>query len=226
MIDPVTGQEVPAGAGQTQVSPNALKELGDFKQFFEDISPLLEKLNASPDLVQAIVSDKINDEFAKAALAGKLTVEEAQTATAAVKAVEKELGTQAFNTASPEEISKLVEEKVSALESRLTEKDEMKQFESYTSQFISNTPDFKDYSEAISEWLDEHDVTDVKVAYYAVKGELSEKKAKEMADSDASEYAKNVMMTAGGGNVPANAIVGGQPLIDTLIAPRTNPNRF
>ncbi len=225
MIDPVTGKEVPV-TGQTPTAPDAQKELQDYKQFFEGVTPLLEKLNASPDLVQAILADKINDEFAKAALQGKLTVGEAQAATAAVQAVEQEIGTKAFNAASPEEISRLVEEKVGALESKLNEKDDMRQFESYTNQFISSTPDFSKYSEQISEWLDEHDVTDIRVAYYAVKGELSEKEAKDRAEADASENAKNAMLTAGGGGVTSNAFVNGQPLVDVLIAGRANPNRL
>ena len=221
MIDPTTGQEVP-GAGQTP--ENRLAEL---EKFFEGISPVLVKLNASPDLVQAMLADKINDETAKAALEGKLSIEKAEkVAAAAVDAVAADLGAKAFNAASSDEVSRLVEEKISALRSEWKEHEDMSTFETYTNQFISETPDFAKYSGAISEWLDEHDVTDVRVAYYAVKGELSEKAAKERSDADAVENAKNVMLTAGGGNIPSNAIVGGQPLIDSLIANRANPNRF
>jgi len=227
MIDPTTGQEVPVPgqAPEEGVSTDA-NRLAELEGFFERISPVLVKLNASPDLVQAVLADKINDEFAKAALEGKLSIKEAEAATAAVATVEKDLGTKAFNAASPDELSKLVEEKISALKNEWTERDDMKTFESYTNQFISETADFSKYSENISKWLDEHDVTDVRVAYYAVKGELSEKQAKEKADADAAENAKNVMLSAGGGNIPSNAVVGGQPFIDSLIANRTNPNRL
>lgn len=218
--------QVPAQVGQTPPSGDPAKELSDYKQFFEGVTPLLEKLNASPDLVQAILSDKVTDEFAKAALAGKLSIAEAEAATAAVKQVEKEIGTKAFNTADPDEISKLVEEKVNALKTELTEKDDMRQFEQYTNEFISSTPDFSKYSAAISEWLDNHDITDVSVAYFAVKGELSVKEAKQAADDAAAENAKNVMLTAGGGNIPANAQVNGQSLVDSLIANRANANRL
>lgn len=222
-----TGQGVPADGQTPEVSLEALiKENKEYKQFFDGVTPLLEKLNPSPDLVQAILAGKIDDSYAKAALAGTLTVKDAEVATAAAAAVEKEIGTKAFSTTSPEELSKLVEEKVSALEAKLTDKDDMRQFESYTNQFISDTPDFTQYSTAIAEWLDEHDITDVKVAYYAVKGELSEKQAKEAAEADAAENAKNVMLNASGGGISANAIVGGQPFIDSLIASRPNPNRF
>lgn len=226
MIDPVTGKEAPATGQASEVPANALEELAKYKEFIDGATPLLEKLNASPDLVQAILADKINDEFAKAALAGKLSVKEAEAATAAVKAVEGELGTKAFNASSPDEISKLVEEKVSALKNELAQKDDARQFESYTNKFISETADFGKYSEEISKWLDDHDITDIRVAYYAVKGELSEKQAKEAADADAAENAKNVMLNASGGGVSASATVGGQSFIDSLIAPRTNPNRL
>ena len=226
MIDPTTGQEVP-GSGQTPENfAEVMKERDDYKKFFTDATPLLEKLNASPELVQAVMADKISDEFAKAALAGQLSIKDAEIATAATAAVEKQLGTKAFNAANPDELSRLVEEKVSALESKLAEQDDKRQFESYTNQFISDTSDFANYSAAIAEWLDEHDVTDVKVAYYAVKGELSEKQAKEAADADASNTAKDFMRTQGGGSISANQIIGGQPFIDSLIANRTNPNRF
>lgn len=221
MIDPITGQEAP-DAGQAPAGDR----LAELEGFFEKISPVLVKLNASPDMVQAILADKINDEFAKAALEGKLSVKEAEVATAAAKAVEAEVGTKAFNTASPDELSKLVEEKISALKNEWTEKDEMRAFEQSTNQFISETPDFSKYSENISKWLDDHDITDVRVAYYAVKGELSEKQAKEAADADAAENAKNMMLNASGGGISANATIGGQPFIDTLIGNRTNPNRF
>ncbi len=224
MIDPTTGQEVPA-TGQTPETDAA--RLAQLESFFENISPVLVKLNASPDTVQALLADKITDDVAKAALEGKLSIAKAEeVASAVVNAVEKDLGTKAFNAASPDELTRLMEEKISALKSELEQKDDMRTFESYTNQFISETADFANYSEQISKWLDEHDVTDVRVAYYAVKGELSEKAAKEQADAEAAENAKNVMLTAGGGGLSANAIVGGQPLIDSLISNRSNPNRF
>lgn len=215
------------GAPETGQAPaSETTRLAELEKFFEGITPVLEKLNASPDLVQAILADKINDDFAKSALKGELTVKEAEVATTAVKQVEKEIGTPAFNAASPDELNKLLEGKIAALENKLNEKDEMKAFEQQTNQFISSTPDFEKYSEQISKWLDDHDVTDIRVAYYAVKGELSEKEAKEAADAVAAENAKNVMLNAGGGGISANTIVNGQPLIDSLIASRANPNRF
>jgi len=226
MIDPTTGQEVP-GSGQTTESfEEVMKERDELQKFFNGATPLLEKLNASPDLVQAILADKVNDEFAKAALAGTLSTKDAEIATAAAVAVEKQIGTKAFNAADPDELSRLMEEKVSALESKLAEKDDQRQFESYTNQFISETSDFTKYSQAIADWLDDHDVTDIRVAYYAVKGELSEKQAKEAADAEASNIAKDFMITQGGGGIHSNATINSQPLIDSLVANRSNPNRF
>ena len=221
MIDPITGQEAPAN-GQAPDSDR----LAQLEKFFENISPVLVKLNANPDLVQAVLADKISDEFAKAAIDGKLSIKEAEEVTKAAKAVEAEIGKKAFNAISPDEVSKLVEEKVAAFKSEWTERDDMKTFQDKTNSFISETADFEKYSGEISKWLDEHDVTDIRVAYYAVKGELSEKQAKEKANEDAAETAKNIMLNAGGGNIPGNAMVGGQALIDTLIAGRVNANRL
>ena len=52
------------------------KELGDYKEFFNDINPLLEKLQEQPELVQAILDDKLTPELVEAVLAGKIKVEQ------------------------------------------------------------------------------------------------------------------------------------------------------
>lgn len=221
MADPTPGT-TPDG----QVAPDSNVELTEYKQFFGGISPLLEKLDKNPDLVQAILGDKIDAAFAKAALDGTLTVKEAQAASQAVAEVKQEVGAAAAASMTPEAFSKLVEDKMAALESKLTEKDSMRDFETYTNGFIASTPDFEKYSGAISTWLDEHDVTDIRVAYYAVKGELSEKEAKAAADVAAAENAKNVLLNAGGSGVRADTMINGVPLVDTLIASHSNANHL
>lgn len=46
---------------------------------------------------------------------------------------------------------------------------ELKTFELNIQDFISRTPDFKEYASEIDKWLDTHDETDISVAYRAVK---------------------------------------------------------
>ena len=49
------------------------------------------------------------------------------------------------------------------------EQEELKAFELNIQDFISRTPDFKEYAVEIDRWLDTHDSTDIAVAYQAVK---------------------------------------------------------
>ena len=70
------------------------------------------------------------------------------------------------------------------------------------------------------------DVTDIKVAYYAVKGELSENEAAKRASRDQAEYAKNQALNAGGGGGTAGYFPEGVDPADVFIAGRSNPNVF
>lgn len=199
-------------------------ELGEFRSFFQGISPLLDKLDKSPELVQAIVDGKIDAELAKAVMDGKVSIGDAKAVTQAHAEVKKEMGSKGYNAASPEDIARLVEEKVGEVRGELKEVEEMRSFEASVNDFIANTPDFSEYASEISDWLDEHDVTDIKVAYYAVKGQVSEREAKKQAERDAAEYQKG--MVAPGGGSGSYYVPNSGELVDQLIAGRTNPNLF
>jgi len=70
-------------------------------------------------------------------------------------------------------------------------------------------------------------VTDIEIAYYAVKGQVSEREAKKRADEASGEYAKDVALNAGGGNSRVTySGEGAGNIIDSLIAGRSNPNIF
>ena len=207
------------------------QELGEYRKFFDEVAPLLEKLDKNPDLVSAIIDGKVDSNLAKAAMEGKITIGEAQVISKANAEVKKELGSKEYKTTSPEEISKLIEEKVAAakdeFKSSLKEMEDTRSFEAKVNDFIANTPDFADYASEIDTWLDEHDITDIQVAYYAVKGQLSEKAAKKAAGEAQGEYAKDVALNAGGGNSRRTDGGGdGENLVDSLIAGRSNPNIF
>ena len=203
------------------------RELGEHREFLTSITPLLDKLEKSPELVQAILDGKIDATLAKAALEGKLTFGEAAAATAANAEVKAELGAEGYKAATPDEIGKMVAEKVSEAMRGIEEKDEVRDFERKTDEFISSTPDFVTYADAIDKWLDAHpSVSDVDVAYYAVKGEMSMKDAKATADAAAAEIAKDMVLNAAGGGVTAQFTSDGTPIVDKLISGRPNPNSF
>ena len=67
------------------------QELGGYREFVQSITPLLEKLDASPQLVQAIIDGKIDSDLAQAVADGKVTIGDAAVVTEAAKEVEKVL---------------------------------------------------------------------------------------------------------------------------------------
>jgi len=207
------------------------EELGEYRTFFEGVAPLLDTLDKSPELVQAIINGQIDENIAKAAIEGKISVGDAKTITQAHSEVKKELGNKEYAKATPDEVAKMVEDRVSKVEAKFKEDlkgvEDARVFEQAVNEFIANTPDFTDYAQAVETWLDDHkDVTDIKVAYYAVKGELSEAEAGKRAEEEKAEYEKNVALNAGSGAGGISNIPEGTNAIDILVAGRSNPNIF
>lgn len=205
-------------------------ELGEFRKFFSDIAPLLDKLDQSPEIVQAIIDGNITSDLAKAAMEGKVSITDAQIVSKAHEEVKKELGREGYKGALPEEVTKLVEDKAREIkgefQKELKERDELNAFESTVNDFIARTPDFSKYASEIDNWLDEHEVTDIAVAYYAVKGELSEKEAKKQAEIDQAEAEKSGALNMGGAPGQATHIRGDANVVDQLISSKSNPNIF
>lgn len=199
------------------------QELGEYRQFFQNIAPLLDKLDQAPELVQAIIDGKVDKGIAKAVLENRVDVRDAVVVQQAHDQVKTELGKTAYEAAKPEEITKLVEAQVSKFRREFEEKADLKSFQEYTQKFIEKTPDFQVYAEEIDKWIDAHDVTDVEVAYYAVKGKMSEEAAKKAAETAAADRAKDVVANAAGGGQTATAKVTNTALIDQLISGRPNP---
>lgn len=208
------------------------RELGEYRTFFEQVAPILDKLDQSPEMVQAIVDNKLDGNIARAALEGKLTINDVKIVDKAYTEVKKDLGNKAYEKSSVEEISKLVEAKVGEVEEKmqetLRENEDLRNFESKVKDFVERTSDFPNYAHDIEKWLDEHnDITDIEVAYYAVKGQLSAKEASEAAEKDRAEYAKNQALNAGGGTVRSTYTPEGEVnIVDQLIAGKSNPNVF
>lgn len=223
-IDPAQHKELEGLVGRQGA------ELGEFRKFFGDIQPLLDTLDKSPELVQAIMDGKITGDLAKAALEGKVSISDAQIVSQAHEEVKKELGKDGYKGTSSDEVSKLVEAKAKELkmefDGKLKERDELSAFEANVAHFIANTPDFNKYSSEINKWLDDHDVTDIQVAYYAVKGKISEDEAKKQAEIDKVEAEKSGALNMGGGQGSATRIRSDANVIDNLIAGKSNPNIF
>lgn len=206
------------------------QELGEFRKFFSDIAPLLDRLDKSPEIVQAIIDGNITSDLAKAAMEGKVSISDAQIVSKAHEDVKKELGKKGYDGASSDDVARLVEEKAKEIKNEfqkeLKERDDLSAFESSVNDFIARTPDFTKYASDIDSWLDSHDVTDIAVAYYAVKGELSEREAKKQAAIDKAEAEKNGALNMGGGSASASRLRGDDNFVDSLIASKSNPNNF
>lgn len=206
-------------------------ENGEYRKFFGDITPLLEKLDENPEIAQAILDEKFDTTLAEAIIAGKVSIIDAAVVQTAHTEVKKELGNKAYNAASSEDIATIVDQKVKERMQSFSEdqrqRDELRSFEQHTNEFIANTPDFTDFSDQITKWLDNHaDVTDVETAYYAVKGKLSEGEAANRTAQAQGDAAKDVALNAAGGAGNATYIRKDEKLVDVLIGGRSNPNVF
>lgn len=206
-------------------------ELGELRGFYESIGPLLAKLDENPEVVDAILTGKIDSSLVKSITDGTLSPQGAQAVTQAHTEVKEELGTKAYDKASPDQLAKMIEEKTleirREMDGKLKEAEEVRAFEAEVNDFIANTSDFETYSKQIGTWLDNHpEVTDIKVAYFAVKGELSDGEAKAKADESRAEYEKRMAMNAGGGRSQGGYFPEGSNPADTLISGNSNPNNI
>lgn len=199
------------------------QELGEYRNFFQNISPLLEKLDQNPELVQAIVDGKIDKQLAQAVAEGRINITDAAAVSQANQEVRSEVGQKVYDAMTPEKVAKLVEEKAQEIRKDLEEKADLKSFEEKTQKFIETTADFAEYAEDIDKWLDTHDVTDIEIAYWAVKGQKSGARQGSDSAAAAASIARDLVANASGGGVSANATVDGSSLIDKLVAGPSNP---
>ena len=201
-IDPVQHKELESLVGRQG------QELGEFRKFFSDIAPLLDKLDKSPEIVQAIIDGNITADLAKAAMQGKVSIADAKVVSQAHEEVKKELGKEGYQGASPDEVKKLVEEKAKEirddLQKELKERDDLSTFESNVNEFIARTSDFTKYASDIDKWLE----------------------AKKQADIDKAEAEKSGALSMGGGSGRATYVQNDPATVDSLIASKSNPNIF
>ncbi len=207
------------------------KELGDFRNFFEEVSPLMDKLQEQPELVEAIMNGQVDSDLAQAVIDNKVKIEDAAIVTDAHKEVKNTLGKTKYQKTSPEDIEKMINDKISKVsndfKANIKNSEDRGKFEKSIERFIGETEDFSVYANDITGWLDAHpDIYDIETAYYAVKGKaLVEGKAKEN-ESSIGEAAKRLAMNAGGGGSQGAQIVNNQDVANSLIAGVSNPNAF
>lgn len=211
----------------------------ELETFFEEISPLMEKLDSDKELITLIMEGKVNSKLAKDVLEGKVSKSDAETVTEAHKEVKKEMSTTEYANAKPEEIESRILEKVGNLleeklgktnenfTKKLSETEKMREYEKATEEFARNTNDFSQYVERIFGLMKEFpDVTDIKALYKMAKGEALEKQ-KEEADKNAdAEHAKELASNAAGGGSHGTVRIKDDSLLDTLIGGATNTNSF
>ncbi|MFA6385941.1 MAG: hypothetical protein WCW29_04320 [Candidatus Paceibacterota bacterium] len=212
-------------------------ELGETRNFFKEIQPLLDKLQEQPTLVEAIMEGKVNSSLAEAVLEGKVTIGDATKVAEAHEQVKVELGQKKYKDATPEEIearilerlTPVVEEKfkkaAEEMKSSSALERERKDFEEGVAGFVKNTPDFAEYAEGVNKWLDDHPTQyDIEIAYDAVKGKVLATKMKEGFDLEKAEEEKRLAGNAGGGMSQGGKVIRDENIVDQLIASGPNPN--
>lgn len=207
------------------------RELGNFRQLYEDMSPLLSKLDEQKELIPLIMENKFAPEIIQAIAEGKINITDAKEITKTHGEVKKDIGLNAYNEAKPEEIEKLITEKIKEealkIQKTVDEREEMKSFDQNLQYFVASVPDFNEYAAAVNEWFDNHPTqTDIEMAYKIVKAEALEKKAQEDEEKWKAEDAKGLAANAAGGGSRSSAVIKDDNLADQLIGGRRNPNVF
>lgn len=204
------------------------EKLGKYQEIFQDVQPLLNKLDGQPELVDAILNGDIDADIAQKVADGEITPEQAQAEQDHKDANQSNEGDNTQEL-SIDKLEQMVEEKTGAVkeevEKKLQEQKRKRQFEKEIEQFMESTPDFDKYADDIAAFLNEHEeIENIEVAYNAVKGQRLEQEQKEQSEQDKKQEAKRRAMNAAGGRSQ-----GGQPIqdsdaLDDLIAPSSNPN--
>jgi predicted AAA+ superfamily ATPase len=202
------------------------EELGSLRKLFEETSPLMEKLNNSPDLVRAIMDDKLSDEnLIKAVLEGNVSVTEAKKVEKASEQVKEEIGKKEYEKLTPEQVSKMIEEKMSGVKkdaetilNEIKEERELEKYEDRINDFITSHKDFPEYAVEINKYLEEEGSVDLQKAYSVVKLKAKEEKENADAEANAKEEAKNMVSNMGGGGSMRGKVIQDKNLVDQLIA--------
>lgn len=215
-------------------------ELGNYRETYKQLTPLLDKLQNQPEVINEIMSGRINTDLAKAITEGKIKLEDATQVAQAHAEVKKEVGDKNYEKLTADEITNLVGKKLEEVISKfdgkfsqteqkfndmIKQSEEVRKFENHVNEFIKNTTDYKDYASDIDQWLDEHpEIDDIEVAYFAVKGKKSTAEAIAEAEKNAIEEAKKVAMNGAANGSQGGNIVTDKNIVDALFGGYRDPN--
>ena len=208
------------------------QELGKYRNFFQDVQPLLKKLDGQPDLVQAILDGDIDADVAQKVADGDISLDQGKAESTNNAQNDNNNGDEnqtSTQSLSPEQVEKIVEDRTSQVrqevEEKLTKAERERQFEREIQDFMEQTPDFDKYANDIANFLNEHEeIENIEVAYNAVKGMKLEEERQEQAKQGKKQAAKDRAMNATGGRSQGKKAVKDSNMLDDLIAPTSNPN--
>jgi hypothetical protein len=206
------------------------RELGEIRDFLGSITPFLEKVEGQPDLIKAILDDKISQDLVNAALDGKVSVNDAKEVSEAHDKVKKNMGKE-YEGASAEEVESKIKAELDkqseVFEKKLAETEELRDFKQSVQQFIDNTPDFAEHSGEITKFLDANpNIDDISIAYEVVRGRAFAKAQKEFEEKNAAQKSKDFAANAGGGSGQGGTLVDDKNVVDMLISGKSNPNNM
>ena len=205
-------------------------ELGEYRDWFKGMEPILSALDSDPDLMQAIIDKKVDSELIEAALEGRITINDAANVAKANEEVKKEVGNKEYNKMSSDEIEKLVADRAAEIEKKVQyqfdQERDIRSFSDSFDSFVSSHDDFNEYAAEIDKWLDEHpDQLDISVAYEAVKGRVlveQTEKAKENGDAEVAKEA--AAAAAGGQSQSSGGVTKDKDIIDEYLGKGTPPS--
>ena len=210
------------------------EELGELRGFFKEVEPLMERLESQPELVKAIIDGKINIDLVNAVAEGKLSEKEAVVVSKAHEEVKSSLGDKKYDESTPEEINKMIQEKIDRevgkarqeFTKSLNENEKLREFENRITEFIAKTKDFPTYAKDVEKYINDNNITDIRVAYDAVKGRALIAEQEKNSEKDKVDYAKGLASHASSGGANRTTLIQDKNIIDSLISGRSNPNHF
>jgi len=87
-IDPSQHAELESLVGRQST------ELGEYRKFFQDIAPLLDKLDKQPEVVQAILAGNLTVDLAKAVMEGRISIQKKDSLDGTIESLVEEISPQ------------------------------------------------------------------------------------------------------------------------------------
>jgi hypothetical protein len=210
------------------------ESIAENTKWFSQAKPWLDKLVESPEIVDAILSGKLDSNLSKAIVEGKISTETAKEVTQAKEEVKEELGKD-FIKLTPQQLEKLVDEKLNERLDTFKEKIDTEfskhkvsdEAEKENSAFVSRTPDIAEYADEINEWLSEpshQNIWRLEDAYYAIKGRRFMTRAAEKKAKEETEAKKQIALNANGASSQAGTLEKDN-LVDSIFSGHVNANK-